>query len=500
MQKIMLAIGQSALEEYLKNRLQNEYSFINLTVYREGIAINMKKNVPDILILAESLEGKVGITEIVQKIRVDYGQKVRIIFLGEEKELGNELLSHLVGLGVFDIICGTNIDAKKVIELVRKPQEYKDVMHYQLFQSIDEEGKKMLTVAPKVVKEEKIVEVPMPVVAVNTEKAEKIEEDIEIQKQKEKKKGFGFFSLPTSSTGGTEKENKQKGTSLGTGFSASKGIPLTSKGIVTFAGGKGGIGNTLVAFNTAMLLAEKGKKVIYLEINPTNPAVNYWYEIPLLKNIGLDTILDDINNGDFSGAKNGIITAKIKGDQVFTLNNPDKKIDPKTFNKIPLGIDLMFFSLECVTENRSYGKINFSKFKDLFLHLFYQLGYDFVIIDIPLIYSYEAGISDVFRYSNKIFTTVSQDIVSVGYTLNYIHEIGKMGISYENNNTFIMNNYEKSKMDINALKDWLKVDELILINRYKDFSDLNLEGKPILYNEKNASFRASISTIVKNIK
>ena len=41
------------------------------------------------------------------------------------------------------------------------------------------------------------------------------------------------------------------------------------------------VGTTSLAVNTAFLLAEKGNKVVFVELNDTNPSVSYWYELGL---------------------------------------------------------------------------------------------------------------------------------------------------------------------------------------------------------------------------
>lgn len=501
MKTVFLAIGNEGVENYLKNSLSNEFVFKGQSVYREGVLLNMESNVPEILILSETLAGKMDILELVTTVRELYN-KVRIIFIAHHRVVGDEVLAELVNKGVYDIIEGTNVSSKDIIALMRKPNEFKDVSKYQARSKVDTSQKS----TPKVVKEvaeapverqievheiERIIEKEVPVEIVK-EVIKEVIREVEVIKEIEVP-----VELPAHLKN-QETQQQQGSGLLGKifgGKNKSKKNDNFANKVVVFTGGKGGVGNSTLALNTALRIAEMNRKVLYIEINPTTPTVSFWFDIQLKHGRGIDHVLEDLKEGNMATARSAITRGRLAGNKIELsedINNP----------KFITGniIDFMFFSAEAMEKKKPLSEMATENFKEMFLNLFYQENYHFVIIDIPFLYNNYKGISDAFIYCHKIFTVISQDVSSVAYTVKDIESLEKRDVKYKNKNTFIMNRCEPSrKLNMNEMKKWLGSEDLLTIPNYKDFSDILLEGLPILQNEKDPSFRKAIDEIVSKL-
>ena len=105
--------------------------------------------------------------------------------------------------------------------------------------------------------------------------------------------------------------------------------------------------------------------------------------------------------------------------------------------------------------------------------------------------------SEAFVYCQKIFTIVSQDISTIGYTVKDIEELEKRNVKYKHKNTFIINRAEPVKrLKMKEVLEWMDVESVITVPNYKDFADILVQGKPILTNEPNQTFRQAIDEIV----
>ena len=160
--KVYLALAHKTVENYLIKELSNEVEFIGSAVYREGILEGIKKQEPDILIIRETLPGKIDLLEIVDYVRVQCKKHVQIIVVTGNRVAGDELLSALVRYSVFDLVVGDKVNVKEICNLVRNPNVYKDVSMYAPKVKIDEKTKKQLfelPQVPKVIEKEVIREV-----------------------------------------------------------------------------------------------------------------------------------------------------------------------------------------------------------------------------------------------------------------------------------------------------------------------------------------------------
>lgn len=146
-QKVLLAIGNRQIEEYLQKKLETDFLFVGTSTYREGILKNIEQNIPDIIILREGLKGSQNISEIIYEIRRHH-QGTRIIFITGNREAGDELLAMLVNLQIFDILANERINVNDLVALVREANTYQQVAHFQPKMSVDDRTKRLLFESP----------------------------------------------------------------------------------------------------------------------------------------------------------------------------------------------------------------------------------------------------------------------------------------------------------------------------------------------------------------
>ena len=475
MQKILLAIGYRELEDYLKLQLDNEYEFVGEVVYKEGIVKTVEQKTPDIVIIRETLPGKPNIMSIIYKIRANF-PNVRIIFLAGNREVGDELLATLVNYGIYDILYGENIPAQQIISLIKKKNIYNDIKHLQPIPSLDEERNKILFKPP----EAEIIEVTKEVI---------IDKDKEIEdKPEEKKSIFKNITMPI------KKENfnifKNKDNISQECFQNEISQPQSSKEkIITFIGGKDGVGATSLAINTAFSLAMQGNNVIFVEIDKKYPAVSYWYELGLIDE-GIDTFVTYLNKNNYEKLNQTIVKSK-------NIKNKDSSMKD-SYKVFPNTLDFLFFSKEYLSGIKEKREIQ--NIKELYLYLVYQMGYDFVVLDVPSDIT-DRVTQDALVFSNLIFSVITQDISSIGYHIFNLNELQKKGININPKNNYIINKYVKSDFNEKAIKEWIGVDNVLVVPEYsKEFIEANLKGIPIIIKENNPELVNSIKKITNIIK
>lgn len=554
MQKIAFAVGDRDLEEYLQAKLKNEFIFVGATVFREGVVRLVGQTNPDIVILRELLEGRENILSVIYDLQVRY-PNVRIVFLAGKRDAGDEFLSTLVSYGIYDILHGQEILVPDIIRLIREPNRRADVMYLQPKPTLDSTGKKILfespdsaapqrTIVKEVVKEvyveSDITDEELKVRAaldeqkkdaaaslgkpVATEEAiseeelfEEIDEPI-IEKQSAKK----GFKLPLGRKNEEElpKEDVQNQTPVEPKpvvhkeEKASKGFfskfmqkdssPTEMKfdnermghvnhskqqKIITFMGVKGGVGNTSLAFNTAIQLAQKSR-VLYVELDEKNPVIPIWYELTRIDK-GIETALEGVEFGKIDKIKEAILPM-----------TEAKKIESQMqaeHKKMPDNLDILTFSRKYTLRINNDGGANYDLIRELYLHLLYQLDYNYIILDVA---------SDVFHpitynaltYSSHVFCTLNQDVATIAKAANDFHELEKQGVDISKKMTLLINRYEKNVIDVKGILEWLHLNEAICVpDASTEFVYANFHGTPFSIHVKNSAWKSVWKTIMKYI-
>jgi MinD-like ATPase involved in chromosome partitioning or flagellar assembly len=270
-----------------------------------------------------------------------------------------------------------------------------------------------------------------------------------------------------------------------------KMVATTKQKIITFMGSKSGVGNSSIAFNTALTMAQKGLKTIFVEFNDRTPAVSYWYELGLVDD-GIDSALMALEEQRFDKVEETIIKS-------VDLKRTDS-IMQKNYRKFPNTLDFMFFSNKYVTREAGDNlekQVNLNLSKELFLYLLFQLDYDFVILDIPSDINHELS-TNALIYSHKVFLTLTQDVSTIGYSIYKLNELSKRGINLDKKLYYIINKFEKADLSLKEIEDWIQTSNITTIPvDNKEFINANFLGLPVTLYSKNSGLRTAFQKIEK---
>lgn len=525
MKKVLLAVGFRQLEEYIEKQLRKEFLFVEPTTYREGVIRNVGQRNPDIIVIRETLSGNENILSIVYELRQRYSNK-RIIFIGGNREAGDALLASLVSMNVFDILYGKKVKAQDIIALIRKPNEYKDVQNLQPKPVFDDKTNKVLFEAPdhqerevikEVIKEvyvENEVKEPsiptpkepspkpleiekekIPVLPKPTEEIPVKEIEPEVKEDKPKADEKKALPKPKHKNPKPEKptpEPKEKRGLLDFISGVNPSEMRGSQKILTFMGGKNGVGNTSIAFNTALQLAEAKHKVLFMELDDRTPSVAYWYALGEDVDNGIDKAIGELTGKNYSAVEESIIKSK----DIKLLDTPFKK----NYKKFPDSLDFMFFSSRYLTR-QSIDNLHIEEAvtRDLYLHLLFQLQYDYIVLDVsPDIWN--ESTLNALMYSHKVFLTVTQDVSTIGNALYLLNELGKSGVHIEKKINYIINKYEKADLTQKAIEEWVNASGTITVPlANKEFVNANYHGLPVLLGARHAQLKQAFQRIEKTI-
>jgi len=525
MQKVLLAVGYRQLEEYIEKQLRKEFQFVEATVYREGIIRSVGQKNPDIVVIRETLQGTENILSIIYEIRQRFSKK-RIVFIAGKREVGDALLASLVSLNVYDILYGEKVKAQDIIGLIRVPNEYKDVQHLQPKPVFDDRTNKVLFEAPDVHQKEVIKEVikevyvdnhktevpktppmqPKEVPQVTTSvqlKKEEVDEStkaetkvpkIEVSKEEKKKEEKPEKDKDAKATTESPKELKEKKGIFDVFGSSTQQSGLSGKQkILTFMGSKSGVGNTSVAFNTALSLAQRKNKVLFMELEDRTPSVAYWYELGG-ENIehGIDKALHGLADKHYKSVEDSIIRSA----ELQKMDSPFKK----NYKKFPETLDFMFFSNRYLTRQAVDNiHIEESVTRELYLHLLFQLEYDYIVLDVSSNIWNDTTLN-ALMYSHKVFITTTQDVSTVGNALYVLNELSKSGIHIDKKKHYIVNRFEKADINVKEIEEWVETTGVLTVPcANKDFINANYQGLPVLLSSKNSQLKQAFQRIEKTI-
>ena len=261
--------------------------------------------------------------------------------------------------------------------------------------------------------------------------------------------------------------------------------------IVTYMGAKSGIGNTSVALNTAVQLAKKNLRVIFIEFNERTPAANYWYELGYVED-GVDSAIRGLQENDFEKIEKAII-------RTSELVKKESSLQ-KNYKRFPEKLDFMFFSNQYLTRRREeIYDLDLRLTKELCLYLLFQLDYNYVILDVPSDIESEAT-RNALLYSNKVFITATQDVSSIGHALYIQNELSKQGIYMPKKIYYIINRFEDAKLNLEEICDWIQTPNVLTVPcMNKEFINANCIGMPVVSYSKNQRLKNAFPEIEKSI-
>lgn len=312
-------------------------------------------------------------------------------------------------------------------------------------------------------------------------------------------------NIPNKRPSSPDKSNSNKGL-FGMIFGNKKDTRVNQQ-ILTFMGGRAGVGNSQVSFNIALNLAESGYRVIYIDLNDRFSTIEYVLQLGYA-DVGVNTALSAFEESNYN-----LISTSISNTAKILSTTDSDNFLYKTYSKIPNTLDFMFFSqqyMERVNVNgvvmpENIKIINPSLLKDLNMYLLMTGGYDFVILDVPADIHNELT-EYALIYSNKIFFTITQDVSVIGHHLNDINIMKKKGINFIEKFYYLLNKNENASMNLKdvygLLSDSLRLDNFNIVpipNISKEIINCNYAGMPLLWNVKSKEFKNAFSEINKVI-
>lgn len=223
--------------------------------------------------------------------------------------------------------------------------------------------------------------------------------------------------------------------------------------MIAFLGSKHGIGNTTVALNTAIALANCGYKTCFIELNRTFPMVTGFFEFNNIVR-GLDTAVAAIQQNNPKLASQCII----KPHGIMTSNKAVGKIYKRLPGPLHFLLHSNSFLLQCQAGGAPH--ITERELKDLDYFLMVQERYSFVVVDLQP--DDQASI-DVFLgssfHAHKLILTMTQDphsITTAGRMITTLSRSRNGGLV--RNAEFVLNQYApNNKLAPNKICDTLHI-------------------------------------------
>lgn len=232
-----------------------------------------------------------------------------------------------------------------------------------------------------------------------------------------------------------------------------KQSPVGDGRVIAFMGTKHGSGNTTVALNTAIALANCGYKTLYIEINRHFPMVNEFFEFTNIIR-GLDTAALALQQDNTKLASQCII-------KPHGVRTPKHSL-AKIYKRLPGPLHFLLFSNEFLLKSKE-GKapaLGEREIKDLLYYLTIREGYSYVIVDIQPDDQLALNMFISSSYQvNQLVLTLTQDphsVTTAGYMITKLARSRNGGLI--NNAFFVVNQYSSSnKLSLGKISDFLHV-------------------------------------------
>ena len=95
MQKLLLAINHKDTEEQIKETLKNSFLCVGTATYKEAVIPLLKDSPVDVLVIRDTLQGTLPITQMIDEIRNEH-PLTRIVFISRSRPKKDLFLATLV--------------------------------------------------------------------------------------------------------------------------------------------------------------------------------------------------------------------------------------------------------------------------------------------------------------------------------------------------------------------------------------------------------------------
>lgn len=266
-------------------------------------------------------------------------------------------------------------------------------------------------------------------------------------------------------------------------------IHVRTKQIVTFVSAVHGSGNTHVAFNTALKLADEGNRVLYLDMNPTFSSVDFSFQLGTWQQ-GIDKALEDIKYNQGATVSDNILRIK---DLKKTRKEKQFK---ELYKSLPNSLDYMFYSQDYQTLEEQH-EVPKEKLKDLIMYLSAREDYDVLIIDSePL---GEVGVDGLLNIANKIYITMTQDPGQMG-VFHRQFDAAKNRVNITKNRYIIVNQFVNTEPTVKRVQKW--TNEWVLQTvpfTHKGVIQANYLGEPFVLKTKHQPAKNAFESLAEHI-
>lgn len=395
MKKIMFALGDDKPEEFIKKTL-TDCEFVGSVGYREAVIPKVKEYRPDVLVLRETLQGSISVDSMIFNLRTQC-EFCRIILIAGIHTPGDDFLKTVISRGVYDIVYGSQISLKKVIDFVNKPSCYYEVAELQGMEIEDN------------VIENKTS--PDLIAVINPENSNTTDSKHSLNQTaytvyEDYIPGTvnGAYSLPSSSYYSENKILRSDNMQLPMGYDVMPGNfkPYDGARIISFSSVRQGVGCTTVLLNTAYLLAQRGSRVLIVDAVLDCPYIFDMLSLPSL-DCGMECVISNYIQG-----KTGTI-------DFYSFNNETAKRQIHSSERERLGR---------LTDGLSYTMFKYvpgDEVYDYFDGAIYDVAryYDYILFDVNLASAYTL-IGNILRISDRVVNVNTGNGLELMINENYI--------------------------------------------------------------------------------
>lgn len=257
---------------------------------------------------------------------------------------------------------------------------------------------------------------------------------------------------------------------------------ISKQKIITFIAPKIGVGNSHIAFSTAMKIATTGAKVLFIETSEDGATLDYLYELG--DNRGLDRILAGTNNFSDDTILKNIVSIPDKKNSFFNDTSNSNLIGKKAIGYFPDTFNYLLFSDKFRNDSiNNPQQYNADKFLEMITLLLSQYNYEYIIIDTD--FNIENKLLPyILKYSSQIYITISQDIEIINRYLNNLKPYLDLKVGKNVNRYFLLNKEEKSSFTSNQISTQLIEEPILASLPYlgEIFTESNYQGIPVIMN------------------
>lgn len=286
---------------------------------------------------------------------------------------------------------------------------------------------------------------------------QKIEKEKEHQLKKEEPKEKSV-PVKVRQTQKPKERKKKKPFFVFGGKSVEDDVQKSNK-VISFVGARRGVGTTTLAFNTAVSLANKGKKVVYLDLEQTISSVGYWYKIST--NQGIDNLGKFLSNSNYESAINCILSME------------EMQISEKSLKLFPKTLDILLYSQDFMLKDNKDG-LGEDMIKEIITFLLFQLEYEYIILDCLI--DNKQTLNSVLLCSNDVHFIATQDVLDISL-ISHLLQNTRIPIKKYN---FIVNKYVDCNFSNKQIEKWLINEDVSYFKNYRQtLMDCNFNGIPL---------------------